>query len=496
MKASEIINSKTNTNPEIANTIEINPKLIEQGHDLGDWFIFRENRHFGPLTAKKINQLLFSHLLSLEHHIWRPGFNGWVKLKDIEAFRSYGKNQIELITDNDFSFQAELGPIDRIKFQENDISFVENDKVKILQIDLKSEVTQKLNSLSEKIVSNYYQVLEFLKIDKKYAFKVAIGITSIFILSNILLIYSFIISPHKNNLVSELPYEVRRQLIQNAIAPATLINPRILLVEKDKGLKDPVLVGSVNLPFDAKIKIIIEGKPETLNGTYRFRKQFNLVLTSPIFQTEPIRGATGEFISPGEYLVKVICESCETKDKTLTSTTYRFGITNSEKYIKELREFHIKTRESANIELDELDDLSETLMDQYQRTISIYNRSINSKNLESWNKFAVGWLATQKKIVDMFDQIATEDFKSKVYYLPIYEAYGVITRLIFELHVTQDKYLSGETKNLEVVEKTRQLSEDIKLKMSYLNSQTDLMRINYTRSSGLPSQDGLNLKKF
>ena len=471
-------------------------KQIELGHDLGDWFIFRETRHFGPLTSKQINQFLFSGLISLNHHIWRPGLKTWMPIKEIETFRACGKSQIDFITDNDFSYQAQLGPIDRIKFQDTEMSFQEQAPGRTLNLSLKSEVTDQYKNIKNYSLGIYDRILDGLGVGEASKVYWNRGLAMVSVLVVAVTIGWALRTPGYESFIYKLPDDVRLRLMSNAKQEPTTKNPKLIILEKDNGLKDPVLVGSVNLPEGSNLEIQIQAKPETLLGTYRFEKTMNLTLKGPYFQTDEIRGPSGEYLSPGEYLVSVICQSCDKENLVLAQTQYKFGIANPSLYQKDLKSFHQKTRDAAGVELDELRELHDTLLDQFQKSQSLYNRSIGSKTISSWNQFAVSWLATQNKIVEMFEQIRADDFSSKIYYIGIYEAYGTMTRMIFELHVLQDKYLTNSGQSIEIAQRVNELTQNIKHKMTYLKSQTDLMRVNLADSKGIPSTEGLNLKKF
>ncbi len=483
------------------NSIELpqNQKVIEQGHEIGDWFIFRETRHFGPLNTKQISQFLLSRLLSNQHYIWRPGLTEWIQINTIEAFRSFGHKEIEKISDNDFSFQAQLGPIDRIKFQETEVSFQDSIGTKILNINVQkvqSGITDKFGQLGLSLNELYNELLFIfgIKEEKKKYISLGLGALVAFFVSS--MVYISLFGSNEDFFVNKLSKDVREKLTLNAAITENTNAPSMIFLEKDANLKDPIFVGSVNLPIGSKIKININGLPETLMGTFRFSKEIEMTLTSHYFQTEPVRGVSGQFLSPGKYDVTVTCLTCDKSNLVLNSSVFSFGIPNLETYKKDLKAFQLSSRESANLELDELVDLSDTLLDQYQNSMNSYNRAISSKSNSGWNTFSTSWLSAQKKIVELFEQIQSEELKSKLYYLSLYEAYGSVTRMIFELHVMQDKHILDGRGASGVTEQISELSQDIKLKTSYLKSQTELMKINYNRSSGLPPREGLNLTHF
>ncbi len=486
----------TDKAPDTGNENFLNPKQIELGHELGDWFIFRQTRHFGPLTTKQVNQLLLNRLISIDHHIWRPGLKAWISLKCIESFRSCGTFDIENISDNDFSFQAQLGSIDRIKFQDKEMSFANLDSVKVVSIKGQDGLVDKMNSFKFIMKQSAFLLGRQLGLNKdniRY-YQVGLGLSSIALLFLFGILINNLYSA--KSFISDLPTEIKAQLISNAKKPATTKDPSLVFYEKDTPFKDPVFVGSVNLPSASKIRVDIQGNPDSLLNAFRFGKSVEINLTSPYFQTGAIRGDQGEYLPAGEYNVSVTCLSCDKKNLELYSSTHKFGLSGLSSYNQQLESFHSKARESASIELNELIDLNETLLGQYQKSLNIYNRSLSSKNLAAWNRFSVDWLGTQKNIVEMFEQLKSADLKSKIYYLTLYQAYGTVTQMIFELHVLQDSFLNGKDKSLELAGKINNLAQNIKLKSTYLKSQVDLMKVNYDGSKALPPKTGLNLKDF
>ncbi|MCO5114249.1 MAG: DUF4339 domain-containing protein [Bdellovibrionaceae bacterium] len=50
------------------------------------WFVFREQKHFGPFTTNSVLIFLRRGFLSKDHHVWQQGQSTWSKIADMEVF--------------------------------------------------------------------------------------------------------------------------------------------------------------------------------------------------------------------------------------------------------------------------------------------------------------------------------------------------------------------------------------------------------------------------
>ncbi len=477
----------------------VNQQVIEDGHQLSDWFIFRDERHFGPLSSKQVSRYLLKKWISIDHFIWRPGFSQWTKIKEIECFRACGSEVIKNMNDNDFSRAARVGTIDRIQFEQNqsDLSFtnqVQTGVETIIDEVVQSPIIEKIKG---KIPAPY-----MAKIDRMVS---SVGMSRrewlyrrasmiLFIMTLVIGVTLLVTSGPEKSFVDELPSDVKQKLYSVSQLPETTQKASFTLIEKDSSLRDPVLMAATNLPVGSQVRIQISGDPTTLLGAHRFQKVIELSLSSKIFQTQPIREVTGQFIPAGFYDVKVTCTSCAKGDQDLYEHRYLFGVENHESYKAELRSFHEQTRQNARLELNEIADVVDSLRTQYKTSIDSFVKDSTNDDRKSWGLFSSNWLERQNKLIELFEQMKSREFRKQIYYLPLYERLNRVTGQLFELHMLQDRVISKEANAEKIAEMTSELSQQINLSLLFVKSQHDLMNANYNKSKGLPSKVGLKLK--
>lgn len=466
---------------------------------MSDWFVFRDERHFGPLNSKQVSRYLLKKWISIDHFIWRPGFPQWTKIKEIECFRACGAEVIKNMNDDDFSSAARVGTIDRIQFEgsQNELSFT-------------NQVQTGVETIIDEVVHN--PVVEKIrrKIPAPYLAKMDSMISSVGMsrrewlyrrASMVLFVMTFIVglsilitSGPDKSFVDELPSDVRQKLYSVSQLPETTQKASFTLIERDPSLKDPVLMAATNLPVGSQVRIEITGDATTLLGAHRFQKIIELSLSSKVFQTQPIREVTGQFIPAGFYDVKVTCTSCAKGDQSLYEHRYLFGVKNHETYKADLRSFHENTRQNARLELNEISDVVSSLKIQYKSSIDSFVKHSTNDDRAGWGLFSANWLERQNKLIELFEQMKSREFRKQIYYLPLYERLNRVTGQLFELHMLQDRVVSKEENAEKIAEMTSELSQQINLSLLFVKSQHDLMNANYSKSKGLPSKVGLKLK--
>ena len=468
----------------------IDQSIIEQGHVLNDWFVFRNERHFGPMSTKQVRYLLSKKLIANTHHIWRPGFTGWTPMCEVESFRSYGKSSVDFMNDDDFSSRALLSGIDRITAERNQIDFIDKTKsnaYSLEQIRL-SRASRGLSPQAELIekVDNLFGVFG----ERFRSGKIVLaGLAVLFLIGGILSANS----TKPNVLLSEMSSAVKERMITVSNKAESITNPSMEIFKQKNNSGDPVLITATNLPIGARLQFEIVGEPSTLLGAYRFDQKIELNVESKIFKTPSIRQDSGKFLPPGKYNVLATCLSCGAEKKTIYSKQFTFGITNSGEYEKSLAKFHEETRQNAKLELIELGDLSENLNQQFSNTTKRFSRAVSNQKIVSWERFSATWLMNQRKLIDLFDQMNSKSFKADLYYLGLYEAYNNIIAKIFELHILQDGILKGNSVRKNQILEESKMASQIKLELVSLKSQLDLMNVNFNRTNGLPEKTGLNL---
>lgn len=491
MNSLDRIETQTDTKIKIGPVID--QKQIELGHDLGDWFVFRDMRHFGPLTTKQIQQFLLARLISSKHHIWRPGLRTWIALKDIETFRACGVEDIEPgVTDNDFSLQAQLEDIDLIRLQEAEIRFHESTME--ASFEEKDPVDEPRSwGTSYKILwKKYKNFLTQMGLPESRLLFFNLGLGAFILISSFYM--GTVILAEDTSFINHLSKEQKLKILENAQKTKTIINPSVVLIEKNPKNNDFKFIGSVNLPVGSKVALKVHADSNTLVGLARFDQESILTLKHQIFQMDLLNHFAGSMIVPGVYKISLVCLSCQSENLEISNFSYKYKMEDRDSYNKSLVLYHNELKLQAEAELEQLFELNDRILDLFQSSISVYNRAIGTKSLAVWSQFSSDWLTNHHKISDLLLVKNNKESKTKVYYLSLYQVYFRISQELLALHITQDKYIAGSDKSLKSAETISEKIHDLKQKLAYLKSQLDLMKINFKRGEGLPSMEGLRIQ--
>lgn len=461
--------------------------LVEQGHILKDWFIFRDSRHFGPLSSQQVRGFLSKKLLSENHFIWRPGFDGWVAIKEVEGFKSYGKNKIKICNDEEFSYKAKLSYVDRITQEARSLDFSEGSNP-----DRRKDFTENSYQTESQVVFSKF----------KYFFKTLFGyegsnlnygrfMGTILTLGVVCaMIYNAPATDYRQQLKS-LPAAVQSEFNMITSKNLNVVDPNFSLFKVDKKVGEPIFVGAVNLPKGSRISFEVTGVQGTLVGAYRFFQKKEFSLKGRIFQTAPIRQANGKFIPPGKYKVEAYCLNCKEPGKRIYGKEYVLGVGNALEYKANLKTYAQSSRENVRLELDELEDLTYTMFNQYKSTSDRFMQSKSRKG--NWQNFSATWLGRQNKLVDLFQQIKAPEFQESLYYLSLYEGYSKVVRQIFELHMMQDNLIGPENSVAKSAERLAPMVNKIDVNMKALKAQVELARVKFSQTDGIPTPQNITI---
>lgn len=457
---------------------------IQEGQFLDDWFVFRNQRHFGPLTTQQVSKFLHKKQISIAHHIWRPGFAEWMPIGSVENFRAIGAKEIDFLSDDEFSKAVKLGEVDKILAdkesltQEEQVVASEHKKPFFGEWFYDSEL-----SFGKKL-SFFVTELRNSKFAMEAILAGACGILLI-----VLMAWAF--SGSERDFIKQLPVDLKQKLLALSEIPESRSNVAFELFEKSSNMLDPILVGGTNLPVGTRLKLVVQGVGPTLVGAHRFTQISEMNLADKIFQIPPIRGKNGQYVPSGTYDITVSCLNCKTETAEIYKGEYTFAIKDQSEYVTKLNAFHKQTRINAKEELTELAELRDAITGQYDESVSSFMKYVNRP--KAWGVFSTEWLTKQNRLVEVFAQMEVDDFKLKIFYLPLYEAYQKMNRQVFELHVLQDKIVNTIKPEPSIAKQAAQLSQDINLNLIYLKSQLDLMNVNWNSSTHLPSTAGLKL---
>lgn len=74
------------------------------------WFVFRDQRHFGPFTTNSVLIFLRRGFISKKHYVWKAGQTAWQPIGTLEVFNIPIAEEALAITDAEF---VQLSGIER-----------------------------------------------------------------------------------------------------------------------------------------------------------------------------------------------------------------------------------------------------------------------------------------------------------------------------------------------------------------------------------------------
>jgi hypothetical protein len=453
--------------------------LVEQGHILKDWFIFRDSRHFGPLSSQQVRGFLSKKLISGDHYLWRPGFDDWTPIKEIEGFKSYASSGPSEFTDDEFSYKAKVNYIDRIGQETLDLDFTEGSKPKTKEELERLESERRRGPFQELTYQllNYFGYNEpFVNYGRIFSALIVAAVIGAVVYRNQ--------SPTYFDTIEKIPASVKDSFIDIAKQPNNMRMPSFDLYAVENIYGEPMFLGATSAAEGSRIRLTVQGVQGTLVGSYRFDETIDLKVENKLFETKPIREPSGQFAPAGKYMVSAYCLDCSVKNQKIYQSEQFLNVKNESDYLKSLKIFGEDARDKIRLELDELEDLSYTLFNQYKTTSDKFLQYGDAPT--KWQSFSASWLSKQNKLVDLFQQIKDPDFKKELYYLGLYEGYGQIVKQIFELHMVQDNTVGQRPEKSQSSTIISNLLKKIDANLKALKSQTEIARIKFNEASGMP----------
>lgn len=412
-KIDNIINV-SNYNNDIKDIGEIS-LLIDKGRGETDWYIFRDQRHFGPFSYDKITELIELGAVNLHHHVWRPGFDDWTEISKIDELASYFKDNEEQkkLEDTEFEFSLKQSIEKNVKFDEQETA------VRVAEIP----------SLELEKINRYKKVNLYLT-----------GALSLIVLVSL---GFYLLSNSTTESFRNLNSYQKTKLTNISKTKVNAGDVRFDGFLSALSAGDPVFVFASNLKESTSVTYSLIGVRDTLIGQHRL-KISDTVKSDGIFESKPLRLKNGKFIPAGEYYVNVSCSDCI--DKTLLKKKVKYFPMGETAYAKDLKVYKTKIFESKKLEISELENIILTVEKQISRTKSSYSKI---KGRQSWNNFSKSWLTVQNDLVGLFAQLDKAAMKDKIYHLSAYMSLKDLVKQTFELHVNQnikfDKNIKAKT---------------------------------------------------
>ena len=413
-----------------------NTKLIEQGRDLNDWYVFRDQKHYGPFSYQALTEYIKDDVIHLSHYVWRPGFKEWIKIEDLNTFSCLQDKEMDRkrLTDDDF------------------YSLIKEDLKGNESIDFVPP------SVNEGVTAN-----GSVKANNKN-YIVALGA----LISLTILGLSYIYFNAQEDLYSYSLLSVEQQNKLQIISetPAQgLADIRVQTYLSKINTGDPVIIFGTNLPANSNLRYSISGVGGTLIGMHRYNETFNIkVPEDKIFESKPLRRASGEFIPAGVYKLSISCAECA--KGTSFDEEIKFFPRGEVQYKKDLQQFNDTVRYNTSLELNELKDILRNVRQQFNETIKGFNQN---KSLAVWDDFSKAWLVNQEELINLFSQLKNDDLRDKIKMISMYDELQTIVRNLFEMHMLQDDIRRKKITKVDYKKLSKRVSDSINAFESALN---------------------------
>lgn len=66
------------------------------------WYVFREQKHFGPFTTNSVLIFLKRGFISKDHYVWQEGRSTWTKIADVDTFNVFIAEEALRMSDDEF----------------------------------------------------------------------------------------------------------------------------------------------------------------------------------------------------------------------------------------------------------------------------------------------------------------------------------------------------------------------------------------------------------
>ncbi|MCB0389706.1 MAG: DUF4339 domain-containing protein [Bdellovibrionales bacterium] len=430
-------------------------------------FIYRTNKHYGPLCFDEIKDLISQGLISTRHYFWQPGMNEWTKIGEIESFRAYANIADKDLTDDEFESKLRL---DLRFINRNKPIFLEDIKVENINKALNNNVESNSTDVSEPLSTPWWKLL-FEEFKANRNFQIGSALLFVFIIAVSLFgskkpSYSF---PELNS--KDMKY------LESAPGKSLLFSgPKLHLLLKSSGSARPIIFIGTNIEVGETLLLKLTGIPETLIGAHTVNFQIKKQLTDNIIKVEELFLTNGKPLPQGEYKIDVSCISCTFDKKNIFSNQMFNGVSPQDvNYLSQLNVYHAELRESANTELIELTQIIEALESQLKSAITNYRKLYGYR----WTQYSKEWMGLQKPIMDAFQELDNPEFFNKLYYNQLYMNMREIGQRLVELN----QYQNSEDKKNDVIKDYYKAIEE---KISSTRKKLDHMKSQFINSSGMP----------
>lgn len=404
------------------------------------WFIFAEDRHFGPYAENYLVVLLKRGALGRDAYLWSAGLADWKPILEVEDFFIYH----DFLSEKSNSDILNPEPQRSASMPVVDFNF---------NTDLRFAET--LSAIHERA-----------KAKEKPKTKIIIAsivLAGVAILAAVLLT----IEPNwKSQLRSHGADEATIAQIAKAMSSS---EPKVAFATSSDDAKSPVLFLGSNLPNQRKINLKIKGQPATLVGRLWVSFEADIQLQNGLGWTMPIRNQDGSYLPTGRYDAQFSCSNCTDLEKKALPIGAQFFIGNEgDQYRSELTLYHEKLKQKAADEIVELDEIANTLDDQITEFKLFLQRRLSKPKARAaqWALFQSEWGEMQKQFENFFSVFDPKNMKSEFVLSKTYTRLRAVNSLLVQALKEEAKVYGART-----VSETRETERLLGLAQS-LNAST------------------------
>lgn len=398
------------------------------------WFVFSEDRHFGPYAENYLAVLLKRGAIGREAYLWSAGIEDWKPILQIEDFIIYHdflseKSNPEIL--NPEPQRSSVTPAIDFNFS-TDLRFAET----LAAIHERAQAKSKLES----------------KPKTKFIIAGLIAATVAIIAAAVLTIepnWKSQVRAHgaDENAVSQLALAMKAS------------EPRLALATSSDDPKSPVLFLGSSFQDQRKITLKITGQPDTLVGRLWVAFEADITIQNGLGWTMPIRNQDGSYMPTGRYTVEFSCANCTQQEQQALANKPQFFIgTEGAQYQSALTLYHEKLKQKAADEIVELDEIANTLDDQINEFRLFMQRRLSKPKARAaqWALFRDEWGQMQKQFENFFTVFNPKNMKSEFVLSKVYTRLRAVNSLLVQA-LAQEAKANGAAGTYEPRETERLL---------------------------------------
>jgi hypothetical protein len=282
----------------------------------------------------------------------------------------------------------------------------------------------------------------------------------------------------------------------------------------------PYFYVTTNLPDQTKLDVYLVGNGETLLNRLSFTTQSSVSTKFGLGKTEVLLAVGGQPIPKGEYQVYLVESSDQeetirptlnalpanrvqtktppevpTDTKFLFTRTFFIGGERDDTYLTRLKAFHEKVKQSADRELQELKQYTDTLQMQFTSLTNEFSRVYKIKKLtpmqkQVWGKATASWQQINGQMDQTIQTWTKETLQNEFFYGKTYELVKGAHESIQKLFMTETGFINepSDRAGFEIAH-GKALSE-ARDSLEQLKTRVDTILKSPKTANGLPTREG------